>query len=238
MVVCLKINKKYGQKAKDFLRDKNWLDSSIKIGRTSNYLLLPLSKNAKKTDILNNFKGEIIERFLSKSKKTYAGTLKEELKGIIPDSKLEEANRSYDLIGDIAVLDIPTGLEKLEKSIAWTLYRTHPNIKSVAKKHSNFSGKFRIRKIKNICGENRSATIHKESGVKLKLDLNEVYFSPRLGTERLRIAKQVKPNERVLVMFSGVSPYPLVIEKKQPEVDKIYAIEINIKAHNFALGNI
>lgn len=238
MVTCLKINKRYGQKAKDFLIEKNWLNSSIKIGKTTNYLLFPLTKNAKKNEILNKFKGEIRERFLDKSKKAYARTLKKELRGIIPDSKIEKVKKSYDLVGDIAILEIPPSLKKLEKSIAWTLYRTHPNIKSVAKKQSAFSGKFRIRKIKNICGKNRSTTTHRESGVKLKLDLNEVYFSPRLGAERLRIANQVKPGEKILVMFSGISPYSLVIEKKQPRVEKIFAVELNIMANSFAMENI
>ena len=122
MVTCLKINKKYGQKVKDFLREKNWLDTSTKLGKTSNYIMIPLSKNAKKKEILDNFKGEIVERSLNKSKKSYAGTLKQELKGIIPESKIDEVKKSYDLIGDIAVLEIPKSLEKLEKSIAWTLY--------------------------------------------------------------------------------------------------------------------
>ncbi|MBW2986756.1 class I SAM-dependent methyltransferase family protein, partial [Candidatus Woesearchaeota archaeon] len=74
-------------------------------------------------------------------------------------------------------------------------------------------------------------------GVRLKIDLEKCYFSSRLGTERLRIAKQIKPGEKILVMFSGVAPYPLVIAKNA-EPKFIYGIELNPVAHKFAKENI
>lgn len=69
------------------------------------------------------------------------------------------------------------------------------------------------------------------------INYEKTYFSPRLSNERLRVAKQVKDKEHVLVMFSGAAPYPCVIAKNaKPE--RIVGIELNPKAHELALENI
>jgi len=41
--------------------------------------------------------------------------LKQSLKGIIPDKELEKVKSSFDIIGDIAVLEIPDEIKKYEK---------------------------------------------------------------------------------------------------------------------------
>jgi len=68
------------------------------------------------------------------------------------------------------------------------------------------------------------------------MNIEETYFSARLGNERLRIAKLVKPNEEILVMFSGCAPYPLVLAR-HTEASKIVGIELNFQAHTFAIMN-
>ncbi len=111
------------------------------------------------------------------------------------------------------------------------------NVKVVAKKVGLVKGKFRTRKIKVIAGENRKETLYKENGVLLKLNVETSYFSPRLATERLRIAKSVKGGEVILVMFAGVLPYPLVISKNS-NANFIYTVEANSEAYKYGLENI
>jgi tRNA (guanine37-N1)-methyltransferase len=69
------------------------------------------------------------------------------------------------------------------------------------------------------------------------MDPKLMYFSPRESTERQRIADMVKPNEKVLVMFSGVGPFAIAIAKKQPTAE-VVCVEINKKAVDFANENI
>lgn len=144
---------------------------------------------------------------------------------------------SYDIIGTIAILDIPKELEKYKKEIANFLMQKNKNIQTVAQRQTATEGKYRIRKIKIIAGKKTTKTINKESGVRLLVDINKMYYSPRFSEERLRIAKQIKKNENVLVLFSGICPYPIVIEKHS-NPKQIIAIELNKKAHEFALENI
>ena len=58
-----------------------------------------------------------------------------------------------------------------------------------------------------------------------------------MSSERKRVSKLVKPDESVLVMFSGAAPYPLVIAKNT-KCREVYGIEINPTAHKYALENI
>ncbi len=144
---------------------------------------------------------------------------------------------SYDVIGDIAIVDIPKGKEMGAKEIAQSIMDMHPHIKTVLEKKSNRFGEFRLRELKPIIGKEK-VTEHHESGCRFRLDVTKAYFSPREGTERERIAEQVKPRETVLVMFAGIGPFAIVIGKKQPKVRKIYAVEINQDAVRYMKENI
>jgi tRNA (guanine37-N1)-methyltransferase len=163
--------------------------------------------------------------------------LKEVLKKKLTKKELSLLKTSYDVVGDIAIVEIPYGLGKKEKSIADTILKEHKNINVVCKKVGIHSGKFRLQKLKIIGGEKRKETIHKENNAQLKLNPEDVYFSVRSGTERKRIASLVKKGEEVLVMFSGVAPFPIVISKNS-NASKIYAVELNKKAHKYALENL
>ena len=233
MVKVLKISKIGGEKVRKKLIEMNALDNSYVLGKTGNYLLFPLKKTQ---GIVKEFGGKIVERNLSKVSKPVTG-LKEALGKILPSSLSGIFPRSFDQIGDIAVLDIPRGLGKYEKVIARTLGRINPRINVVAKRADKYSGKYRIRPIMVLDGEKRSDTIHREAGVRLKVDLNTVYFSPRLGKERLRIANLVGKNEKVLIMFSGIAPFGIVIAKNNPSAE-VWNVEWNPHAVELAEENI
>ncbi len=176
--------------------------------------------------------------FLNKKQGMNKHNLKELLEGKLSRKQLDLIPRSFDIVGDIIIFsDFPKELRKKEKIIADTLLKMHKNIKVVAKKTKKYSGRYRLAKIKIIAGEKRKTTLHKENNVLAKLNIETCYFSPRLSNERLRIIKLVKKNELILVMFSGVAIYPLVISKNS-KAKEIYAIEINPEAHKFAEENI
>ena len=139
---------------------------------------------------------------------------------------------SFDIVGDIAIFQ--TDISKKE---AEALLKEHKNLKVILKKTKKYSGVYRLPKLKVIAGEKRKETTYKENNAIMKLDVEKCYFSPRLANERLRIAKLVKKNESVLVMFSGVGPYPIVIAKNS-KPKEIYSIELNPTAYNYQKENI
>ena len=164
--------------------------------------------------------------------------LKDILKGKLTKKDLEILPSSFDVVGDILIFsDFPEQLSKKEKIIGNEILNNYMHIKSVFKKTKKYSGKYRTPKLKLLSGENKKETIHKENNTRIKLDVEKLYFSSRLSTERKRIFQQVKKNESVLVMFSGSGIYPLVIAKNT-QAKEIYGIEINLIAHKYALENI
>lgn len=151
--------------------------------------------------------------------------------------ELASLKTAFDTVGSIAILEIPSELEKKEKLIAKTLLDLHKNIKTVVKKLGAHKGELRLRTVEHLAGEKTTTTVHKENGCELALDIEKMYFSVRLGTERLRIAKLVMQNEEVLVMFSGCAPYPCVLAKNS-QAKHIIGVELNEEGHAFAKENI
>lgn len=163
-------------------------------------------------------------------------SLKQALQGVIPAQLFSTFRSSFDVIGTIAVLEIPKEIEPYERDIAKVLLAINPTVKTVCKKLGGHQGRFRRQKMKILGGVRTKQTIHTENGVRLKVQVEDAYFSPRLATERLRIARMVNPNETVLVMFSGIAPYPLTIAKHS-NAKLVMGIELNPKAHAMAVEN-
>jgi len=167
--------------------------------------------------------------------------LKEFLSGKLTKEELKKLNTSFDIVGSrekaVAIIEIPEELKRKEKIIGKALLTVHRNVKSVLKKSSERKGIFRLRDYKLIAGSRNTEVMHRESGCTFRLDPRKNYFSVREGMERERIAREVEEGERILVMFGGVAPFPIVIAKKKP-AKKIYSVEINPKAHNYAVENV
>jgi len=153
------------------------------------------------------------------------------------------ATRSFDLIGDIAVIEAENKNE--EKLLVDKIRTTYPRIKAVLKKEKETSGTYRRRKYRIVfkdrekvkeSGMKTSETIHIEHGCRYKLDVNKVFFNPREATIRKTITDMIKPGERVLVMFSGIAPYPILIAKKT-KCD-VVGVEINPEAVKYARKNV
>ncbi len=165
-------------------------------------------------------------------------TLKEILKNKIPKSQIEKVNRSFEIVGDIAITEIDEELKNYEKQIGEAIMQTNKSIKVVLKKSGIHKGEFRTQDLIHIAGENRKETIYLENGIKLKINPETVYFSARLSTERDLLMKNLKPNKKVLIMFSGIGPYTFNALKKQPNLAQITSIEINPDGHKYALENL
>lgn len=165
-------------------------------------------------------------------------SLKELLAEKLTEKELDIMPTSFDVVGDILIFsDFPEELEKNEKDIGEIILSNFKHVNVVTKKTGHYSGTFRTPTLKIIAGENRKETIHKENSIRARLNVEEVYFSARLGHERERINKQIRKDEDVLVMFSGCGVYPVNIGKNT-EAREIYGVEINPIAHRYALENV
>jgi len=71
----------------------------------------------------------------------------------------------------------------------------------------------------------------------MKLNVEDVYYSVRSGGERRRVASLVSEGESVLVLFSGIAPYPLILSKFSG-AKFITGVEKNPRAHAYAMENL
>jgi tRNA (guanine37-N1)-methyltransferase len=147
---------------------------------------------------------------------------------------------SFDVIGDIAIIKcFPTIIQEKEisRDIFAEIIKKNKHIKTVLCQKGGIDGEYRLGKLEWVFGEQKTDTIHKEYGCKFQLDLNHVYFSPRLSHERMRIAREAKYGEKILNMFGGVGSFSILISK-YASISKIYSIDINPRAIRYTLKNI
>lgn len=154
----------------------------------------------------------------------------------LSEEELALVHRAYDIIGSIAVIKVPEELERHETRIANAILQCHKNISTVRKLASAHEGEFRQQETVFLAGEDTTETTHVESGVRLLLDVDKVYYSPRSSHERLRVAAQVKKGERVLAMFSGCGPFAFVLAKNT-DAAHIDAVEKNPVGATYAAQN-
>ena len=155
---------------------------------------------------------------------------KDLLKDKLDPAILSRIPRSFDIVGDIALIKLDPELVRYGPSIAEAIMSVHRNVKSVYARFRTV-GVERINELTHIGGEDRSETIYVENGVRFRVDLRYMYVNTRLSTERLMIANMIGDHERVLDMFSSYGPFSLNIAKIREA--EVVATDINCRAIEF-----
>ena len=119
--------------------------------------------------------------------------------------------KAFDEIGDIVVLRLPEELVGFEREIGEAILRWSP--------------------------KEKTRTEHVEFGLRYLVDVERAYFSPRLGSERSRVADQVNAGEVIVDLFAGVGPYAVLIARtREPKV--VHAIDANPAAVELLRENV
>jgi tRNA (guanine37-N1)-methyltransferase len=151
-----------------------------------------------------------------------------------------------DIVGNIAILKFPKRTLWITKKLkARKFLKQNKTITTVVEKTGAFSGKLRTHKTKHLAGIKTKQATYKENNCTFKFNIDKSYFSPRLSNERKVIADEVakltKKNSKILVMFAGIAPYPIIIAKKLKHQNKSFQItanELNKEANKEAKKNI
>ncbi len=163
----------------------------------------------------------------------------------------------FDQIGTIAILnpkkasDLKTKNLKQIKNLAQKILAQNKHLKTVLLKKEKIKGRFRKASYLFLAGKKTFETLYKEHQAIFKLNIKKVYFNPRLSSNRKWVAekiislieqKKVKKNPKILVAFSGIGIYGIIIAKflikKRLNYQKIVLIEINKSANFYAYQNI
>lgn len=226
----VRIPAKEAEKVRRELLAAGVLARGYRIKRQGDYVILPVKEIAR--ELLQGYRVVEAEFEPLARRRSFESLLRERLSR----EELALVRRSFDIVGDLAIIEVPEELEHRKYEIAGALMEAHRNIKAVFRKGGEVKGKARVRKLEHLAGEHRSETVHREHGLRLKLDVAKVYFSPRLAYERQRILKQVKDGETIVDLFAGVGPFALLLARHRRV--KVYAIDINPEAVRYLRENI
>ena len=161
--------------------------------------------------------------------------LKERLRGKIPEDSLAALASGFHVIGDIAILRLFPELEPYKEMIAEAVLSNCPGIHTVLNKTSNLQGDRRVAQFEVLAGRGGTITTHNEFGFSYRLDVSRVFFSSRLGYERMRVASQVEAGEDVLLPFAGVGPFAVPLAARGAHV---LAVEKSCEACLYLAENI
>ncbi|TFG08840.1 class I SAM-dependent methyltransferase family protein [Candidatus Thorarchaeota archaeon] len=214
-----------GEQMRQKIIDLGILDKEHRIISEDRYLYIPLVRYTEAIE--SQLDSDDIEFGERAFESTVEGprSLEEALEDKLSVKELGYLPRAYDLIGDIAVLEIPDEIRDHAEAIGQAFHEIHPNFSTVLAKHGAIGGTRRVREYEHLHGEDKTHTIHTEYGFRIAVDLAKAYFSPRLLQEHHRIAQQVEDGEVVVDMFTGVGPFAIHIAGSSEST--VYAIDIN-----------
>jgi tRNA (guanine37-N1)-methyltransferase len=238
--LCLKIKKIYGEKSL-VLANKLGMDNrELEIHRNEEYIYVPLINQPDENE-LAKLKAQLPDFELTTNvfnkRKQQRKTLDQILENQLPPHLITSSPKALDIIGDIAIIEIPPELKTHKRLIGEAILATHKNVHTVLAKVGAVSGTYRLREFEIIAGAHKTSTIHKEYGCQYYVDVAKAYFSPRLSHEHNRVASLVQEGETVVDLFAGVGSFSVLIAKNNPNV-KVYAVDINPEAVSYLKRNI
>ncbi len=238
--ISVKVPKTRGERILSLTSKLGIRNKELEIEKNKNSLYIPLNRHPSETE-LTTLKTTAPDlqlatcSFSEKKKKTK--TLAELLSGQLPPNLVNKLPRAIDIIGRIAIVEIPQELKDYTRIIGENLLKMHRNIRTVLAKAGAVRGTYRLRELIVIAGEPRTDTIHKEHDCKYHVDVAKVYFSPRLSHEHSRVASLVRNGETVVDLFAGIGPFSILIAKGNATV-RVHSIDINPIAIELLKRNI
>ena len=249
----VKIRQEFAEKFLKLLKTKLpnelFLDRRIKVKHEGAYVFFPIINDVDKVKaliggILNQLNYDIVSAEGIAEQNYKHRSIEEALVDELPENILKLVPKSYDIIGKIAIVEFDQintisddNVLSYKKKVAEALTSVNKSVETVYEKLSKVKGKYRLKELNVIYGDDNPETIHKENDCIFKLDVKKTYFTPRLVFERKRVSSgNFKKQEIIVDMFTGVGPFSIQIARNNDA--KIYAFDINPSAYKYLIENI
>ena len=213
-VPCVRVPREDGEAHRRELADADLIDDDYAIALEEGDLYIPVTDLDAVPDELEVVTRSVDER---ESQTTPADLL--------------EFDPSYERLGDAALIDEDD--PERARAIADAILESDLPVETVLNKASKVKGETRVRDWELLAGDS-TEVVHREYGCEFALDLATVYFSPRLATERHRVAEQVSAGERAFDMFAGVGPFVIPFAKRGAEA---VGVDVNEDAIEYLREN-
>ncbi|PSP82232.1 SAM-dependent methyltransferase [Halobacteriales archaeon QS_1_68_17] len=213
-VPCVRVEREVGERTRRTLAELDLIDDGHEITVADGWLYIPVTDpGAVPADY------DVVSRDVpARETQTMPGDLFGE-------------QPSYERLGDIVIVDEDD--PGRARALADAILESDLPVKTVVNRASKVTGTERVREWEVLAG-NGTETVHREYGCEYAVDIASVYFSPRLATERHRVAEQVRAGERAFDMFAGVGPFVIPFAKRGTEV---VGVDINETAVDYLREN-
>ena len=186
---CVRVDRERGEEARRALAEADLVAEDVEIVADDGEIYIPVVDPESVPDEYDLVVRDLPERSLPE--------MPADILGYDP---------SYERLGNVVILDEDDPERAHE--IAAAVDESALPVETVLDRASKIKGEQRVRDWTVLVGES-TETVHREYGCEFALDLDEVYFSPRLATERHRVVEQIDPEEHVFDMFAGVGPFAI-----------------------------
>ena len=210
---CVRVEREAGEQTREALAARDLIDETRQIDVEDGWVYLPVLDARAPSDY------EVVER-----------AVPERETQTMP-ADLVDFDASYARLGEIAIIDEddPERARKLADAIVESALP----VETVLDRASKVKGQERVRDWEILVGED-TEVVHREYGSEFAVDLAEVYFSPRLATERHRVVEQVTEGEHFFDMFAGVGPFVIPAAKREAET---VGVDVNETAIEYLREN-
>jgi len=215
-VPCVAVERERGESVRERLADADALDGDHEIAVDGDTIYIPVVDPEAVPDDLD---ASIVERDAAERDRPLTPA---EILGYEP---------SLERLGDIVIVDEDD--DERAREIADAVMASDVPCETVLNRASPIEGELRVRRWDVLAGTD-TETVHREYGHEFLLDVAEVYFSPRLATERHRVIEQVDAGEAVVDMFAGVGPYAVPMAARGADV---VACDLNERAVEYLREN-
>ncbi|MCI4367083.1 MAG: methyltransferase domain-containing protein [Thermoplasmata archaeon] len=208
-----------GERIRQRLKDLRLLRSDLRVGRSEGMLAFPV-RSAPPAPIPGTvMEDREFESVPDPAPASYAelADVPEEVRAMLP--------RAFDIVGDIVLVRLDPDQARWAPAVGEALRRFVPGARLVAW-DQGVHGDHRIRSLVTVAGSGGYRTIHRENGIHLQVDLEQAYFSPRLGREHARVAAEGRPGERAFDLCCGVGPFGLTM-LSQHHAGSVTFVDVN-----------
>ncbi|WP_226038950.1 class I SAM-dependent methyltransferase family protein [Natrinema sp. DC36] len=216
-VPCVRVAREAGEATRSSLADADLIDDAYEITVADGQLYIPITDSDAASTVLEEC--EIVPRTVTEREQQ---TTPADLLAFDP---------TYERLGEAALIDEDD--PERAREIADAILESDLPVATVLNKASKVKGETRVRDWELLAGEN-TEVVHREYGCEFALDLATVYFSPRLATERHRVAEQGDATERAFDMFAGVGPFVIPFAKRGATC---VGVDINAEAIDYLREN-
>jgi len=212
-VPCVRVPREEGEETRQRLADAGLVSEDYEIEVAEGFLYIPVTDPSAVDEDLT---------VVSRAVETREGQT-------MPADLVEDP--SYERVGEVVVID-EDDPDRAER-VADAVVESDLPVDAVLNRASKVKGQERVRDWEVLAGEG-TETIHREYGCEYVVDLAEAFFSPRLATERHRVAEQVQAGEQAFDMFAGVGPFVVPFARRGATV---VGVDVNAEAIEYLREN-